>query len=270
MRFTFSFILAFFMAIQLEAYQPIRVMLGKPDETDQQAHITIHLPPDPNGASVIICPGGGYGGVVAGPEGNRIAVWLREHGFTGVVLQYRLPKGRHHVPLADAQSALKYMREHAAAYKLDPNQIGVMGFSAGGHLASTLATHAPSDKLRPEFAVLVYPVITMQQHTHAGSKRNLLGANPSDELIKQYSNELRVTAKTPPTFLAHAVDDKPVPPINSKLFHDACKKHEVPSVYLELPDGGHGLNGYQGPSWDKWQQESMKWMKQLIQKQAGK
>ncbi|MBH56616.1 MAG: alpha/beta hydrolase [Planctomycetaceae bacterium] len=265
MRLTLPLILAFFTATQLQAYQPIRVMLGKPDENKEQAFIDIHMPTDPNGMSVIICPGGGYGNVVAGPEGNNIAAWLREHGITGVVLHYRLPRERHDVPLSDAQAAYTHMREHASGLKLDANRIGVMGFSAGGHLASTLATHATTNKLRPAFAILVYPVITMRQHTHAGSKRNLLGVNPTEDLIKQFSNELRVSPDTPPTFLAHAIDDEPVPPINSKLFHQACKKHDVPSVYLELPDGGHGLNGYQGASWDKWQSESLKWMLGLFQ-----
>ncbi|MEC9096359.1 MAG: alpha/beta hydrolase [Planctomycetota bacterium] len=263
MRFTLTLILAFFLTASSQACQPIRVQLGKPDENNEQAQITIHPPTTPNGISVIICPGGGYGGVVAGPEGNQIAVWLGEHGITGVVLQYRLPQGRYEVPHQDAQSALKYLRKHAERLKLNPNQIGVMGFSAGGHLASTLATHATKDLLRPNFAVLIYPVITMQTHTHAGSKRNLLGANPSAALVARFSNELRVTSKTPPTFLAHAVDDKPVPPINSELFHKACKTNKVPSRYLELPDGGHGLNGYQGASWDKWQRESLKWIFEL-------
>ncbi len=263
MRSFLVLILAFFMTGPLQAYQPIRIMLGKPDENNEQAHITVHMPIEPTGKSIIICPGGGYGGVVAGPEGNGIAVWLREHGITGVVLQYRLPRGRHAVPLSDAQTALKYMREHANEFKLDPNDIGVMGFSAGGHLASTLATHAPSETLRPDFAILIYPVITMGQHTHGGSKRNLLGPDPSDALIKKYSNELRVDKNTPPTFLAHAIDDEPVPPINSRLYHEACKQHAVRSIYLELPDGGHGLNGYKGPSWDKWQSEAIKWLRWL-------
>ncbi|MBA63014.1 MAG: alpha/beta hydrolase [Planctomycetaceae bacterium] len=263
MRFIYTFILAFFIANSLQACQPIQVKLGKSDENNEQAELTIHLPPNPNGTSVIICPGGGYGGVVAGPEGDRIAGWLGEHDITGAVLRYRLPRGRHEVPHHDAQSALKYIREHAQRLNLDPNKVGVMGFSAGGHLASTLATHATTDALRPDFTILIYPVITMQKHTHTGSKRNLLGANPSDELVKRFSNELRVTSRTPPTFLAHAVDDKPVSPINSELFHQACKKHKVPSIYLELPDGGHGLNGYQGASWEKWQQESLQWILKL-------
>jgi len=263
MRSTLTLILAFFMATPSPASQPNRVMLGKPDENNEQAFIDIHVPPKPNGTSIIICPGGGYGRVVAGPEGENIAVWLGEHGITGVVLHYRLPQGRHQVPLTDAQSAMKHLREHANDLHLDGDKIGVMGFSAGGHLASTLATHATTDELRPAFTVLIYPVITMREHTHGGSKRNLLGPTPSDKLIKQFSNELRVTPQTPPTFLAHAVDDKPVPPINSKLFHEACKKHKVPSIYLELPDGGHGLNGYQGPSWDKWQAKSLTWILDL-------
>ena len=146
MRLTLPLILAFFGATQLQAYQPIRVMLGKPDENKERAFIDIHMPTEPNGMSVIICPGGGYGNVVAGPEGNRIAVWLREHGITGVVLHYRLPRGRHHIPLSDAQAAYTYMREHASGLKLDAKRIGVMGFSAGGHLARS----EPEDRARAE------------------------------------------------------------------------------------------------------------------------
>ena len=243
------------------AYQPVRVELTDEDETGQRAFMDVHLPSEPNGTVVLICPGGGYGGLAWGAEGDGIATWLRSHGIAGAALNYRLPKGRHSVPLADAQRAMR--EPHRMAGELKFKRIGVMGFSAGGHLAATVATQSKNKNERPDFAVLIYPVITMGDQTHRGSRRNLLGETPSTAMIEQFSNHLQVTPETCPTFLAHAVDDKPVPPIHSQLFYDACRKHGVPSVYLRLPDGGHGLNGYKGDSWDKWQSESLKWISDL-------
>ncbi len=246
---------------------------GVPGEGE--AFLTVHAAPQPRGPAIVICPGGGYGGLVTGAEGHGIAAWLNRHGITGAVLEYRLPSGRSEVPLLDAQQALRTLRARAAEWKCDPHRIGILGFSAGGHLASTAATHfdagdpAANDPVaksscRPDFAILVYPVISMtSDFTHQGSKRNLLGANPTAELVRRFSNELQVTDRTPPTFLAHALDDKPVPPDNSRVFHEALRKHNIPSRYLELPSGGHGLNGYKGPMWDAWQTESLAWLEQL-------
>ena len=233
--------------------------------------ITVHHPAQPNGAAMIICPGGGYGGLVMGAEGNGIAKWLNQHGITGVVLAYRLPKGRPFVPLTDAQQAIRFVRSKAKVWGLDPQRIGIIGFSAGGHLASTAATHFdagnpsatnPVQQLscRPNFAVLVYPVITMGAKTHQGSKTSLLGPAPTPELVELFSNEKQVTAQTPPTFLAHAQDDRAVPPDNSQMFYDALRAHKVAGEYLALPTGGHGLNGYKGPAWDAWQTKSLAWL----------
>jgi acetyl esterase/lipase len=149
-----------------------------------------------------------------------------------------------------------------------------MDFSAGGHLASTAGTHFDNGdpkaadviervSCRPDFMILVYPVITMDDTAHAGSRTNLLGRDPSPKLIELFSNEKQVTDKTPPAFLAHAIDDKPVPPENSKAFYAALQKHKVPSKYLELPSGGHGLDGYKGPMWDAWQEQSLAWLVEL-------
>ena len=222
----------------------------------------------------MICPGGGYGGLVVGPEGHGIAAWLNEHGITGVVLEYRLPRGRHAVPLLDAQRAIRTVRASGKIWNVDPAKIGIIGFSAGGHLASTAATHfddgdpTATDAIdrvscRPDFAILVYPVVTMGETTHGGTKANLLGKDPSPKLLKLYSNEQQVTDDTPPMFLAHALDDQPVPPENSRLLYAALQKHNIPSEYLELPSGGHGLNGYKGPMWDAWQTQSLKWLASL-------
>jgi acetyl esterase/lipase len=225
-----------------------------------KASYTVHLPTEPNGAAVVICPGGGYGGLVVGGEGHGIARWLNAHGIAGIVLEYRLPAGHDRVPLLDAQKALTLTRSRAAEWKIAPKKVGIIGFSAGGHLASTAATHF-SPENRPDFAILIYPVITMSAGTHGGSKKNLLGPTPSDELANLYSNEKQVTKDTPPTFLAHALDDKTVPIENSRLFHQACQAKGVPSKLLELSKGGHGLNGYKGPSWDAWQQQSLAWLR---------
>lgn len=242
-----------------------------PDSAARKAAITVHQPQQPNGTAVVICPGGGYGGLVTGAEGHGIAGWLNKQGITGIVLEYELPAGRSMIPLQDAQRAIRYARANAKSLKLDPQRIGIMGFSAGGHVASTAGTHfdagdkTAADPLnrvscRPDFMVLIYPVITMGELTHAGSKRNLLGKSPDEATVRWFSNETQVTKNTPPAFLAHAKDDKVVPPEHSRMFHAAMQKNRVPSKYLELPSGGHGLNRYQGPMWDAWQQQSLQWL----------
>jgi acetyl esterase/lipase len=237
----------------------------------EKASITVHLPANPNGAAVIICPGGGYGGLVTGPEGHGIAEWLNQRGIAGIVLEYRLPKGNSNLPLLDAQQAIRMVKLRAGDWNIDPQKIGIIGFSAGGHLASTAATHFDSGdqqaadpvarmSSRPDFAILIYPVISMGPLTHSGSKRNLLGPDPSPELVNRFSNEKQVTSHTPPTFMAHAQDDGTVSPENSQLLYDALMAHGVPARYLKLPYGGHGLNGYKGPMWDEWQAKSLLWL----------
>ncbi len=238
---------------------------------DANVTVTVHHPARPNGAAIVICPGGGYGGLVMGAEGHGIAAWLNRYGIIGVVLEYRFPKGNPAVPLLDAQRAIRTVRANAKAWGCDSGKIGIMGFSAGGHLAATAGTHFdagnadaadPIDRVscRPDFLLLIYPVISMGEKGHAGSRTNLLGPDPSAEQIKLFSNELQVTAQTPPAFLAHAKDDDPVPPENSRMFHAALKANRVPTEYLELPRGGHGLNGYQGPMWTAWQEQSLHWL----------
>jgi acetyl esterase/lipase len=237
----------------------------------EDATITVHRAAKPNGTAMVICPGGGYGGLVTGAEGHGIAQWLNGHGVTGIVLEYRLPKGRAYVPLLDAQRALRTVRSRAGEWGIDPKHIGIIGFSAGGHLASTAGTHFdagdaksadPIEQVscRPDFMVLVYPVISFGEKAHQGSKSNLLGKDPTPELVKLFSNEEQVTKETPPAFLAHAVDDNAVVPENSRMFAEALKAHGVEAKYLELPNGGHGLNGYKGPSWDAWQTQSLQWL----------
>lgn len=250
---------------------PEKAPVGDGSYDEANAFITVHPAARPNGAAVVICPGGGYGGLVTGAEGHGIADWLNLHGIAGIVLEYRLPKGRSQVPLLDAQRALRTARSKAKDWGIDPARLGIIGFSAGGHLASTAGTHFdagdakspdPVERVscRPDFMILVYPVITMDSTTHGGSRTNLLGKEPTPELVALYSNEKQVTDQTPPAFLTHALDDKVVVPDNSRHFYEALVARKVPAKYLELPSGGHGLNGYKGPMWDAWQKQSLEWL----------
>jgi acetyl esterase/lipase len=255
------------------ALWPEQAPLGDGNFEQANATITVYRPPIEKStrAAFVICPGGGYGGLVDGPEGHGIAKWLVQHGIAGIVLNYRLPRGRPYVPLLDAQRAIRTVRAEAKAWDIDPNRIGIMGFSAGGHLASTAATHfdtgdpAAADAVarvscRPDFAALIYPVVSMGPETHGGSKANLLGRDPKPELVDLFSNQKQVTDQTPPMFLAHAKDDTVVVPENSRALYEALRAHNIPAEYLELPSGGHGLNGYQGPMWDAWQSGLLEWL----------
>jgi acetyl esterase/lipase len=246
------------------------------------ATITVSVPGGKtDAAAVVICPGGGYGGLAVEPEGHGIARWLNQHGIAGVVLEYRLPKGRAMVPLLDAQRAVRTVRFNAKAWGIDPDRIGIMGFSAGGHLAATAGTHFdggdpkaadPVDRVscRPDFAILIYPVITMGAKSDGGTKGNLLGRNPKPEMVDLFSNEKQVTRQTPPMFLAHAKNDATVSPDNSRMMCEALRAHGVAAEYLELPSGGHGLNGYKGPMWDAWQAKSLEWLAAQKMLPAGK
>ncbi|MFZ9437091.1 MAG: alpha/beta hydrolase [Opitutales bacterium] len=239
-----------------------------------KAKLTVHLPDNPNGAAIVICPGGGYGGLVTKGEGHGIAAWLNAHGIAGIVLEYRLPAGRPYVPLLDAQRALRTVRANAAKWKIDAKKVGIIGFSAGGHLASTATVHfdlgegkttdaIARESSRPDFSILIYPVISMDVGVHRGSKKNLMGETPAAGLPEYFSTQKHVKASTPPSFLAHAIDDKVVDIENSRMFYAAQQKAGLPTRLVELPSGGHGLNGYKGPSWDKWQAESLLWLKEL-------
>jgi acetyl esterase/lipase len=225
--------------------------------------LTVFLPAggEGTGAAMVICPGGGYGGL-APHEGAGYAEWLAKNGVAGFVLKYRLGSGGYHHPamLNDAARAIRLVRSRAAEWKLDPQRIGVMGSSAGGHLASTILTHFdagqpdaadPIDRLssRPDLGVLCYPVITMGEFTHGGSKKNLLGENPSPELIDLLSNEKQVIKETPPTFIFHTYADAGVPVENALLFAEALRKNHVPFDLHIYEKGGHGMG--LGPQRDK-------------------
>lgn len=191
--------------------------------------------------AVIICPGGGYVALAALHEGAQWRNFFASKNMAVVVLKYRMPHGVHQVPAEDVYETLRYLKAHAAELNILPNQIGIMGSSAGGHLASTVATKAPAD-LRPAFQILFYPVITMEQGvTHQGSRENLLGKQPSDELVRLYSNELQVKADTPPAFIVLAADDDVVPVANGLRYYQALADKKVPSELHCYPSGGHGF-----------------------------
>ncbi len=235
-------------------------------------------PADPakaNGAAVVVCPGGGYGALAVDHEGTQVARWFNSIGVSAYVLKYRLgPRYRHPAPLQDAQRALQTVRANAEKWHIAPHRIGVMGFSAGGHLASTAATHFldaqpnaedPVARVasRPDFAILCYPVISMTEaFGHTGSKRNLLGEKPDPELVKSLSSELQVTANTPPTFLFHTVEDTGVPPENSIAFFTACRKHKVPVEMHLYQFGPHGVGLAPGdPVLSSWKDRLRDWLR---------
>ncbi|MEP6805098.1 MAG: alpha/beta hydrolase [Flavobacterium sp.] len=239
--------------------------------------LSIFLPKEskPNQAAVLIFPGGGYQHLAIDKEGTKVAQWFNSLGIVGIVVKYRLPndkimKNKNIGPLQDAQEAMRYIRENAAKYNIDPNKIGIMGFSAGGHLASTLATHydektyETTSKIsaRPDFALLIYPVISMQNDiTHKGSQESLLGKNASQDLIDSFSNEKRITAQTPPTFLVHATDDTVVLPENSINYYLALKKNAVKAELHIYEKGGHGFGlGVQDTS-KFWTRDCEEWLK---------
>ncbi|NCB84662.1 MAG: alpha/beta hydrolase [Bacteroidia bacterium] len=222
------------------------------------------------GTAVLICPGGGYSGVSAVKEGAEIAKWFNELGVSAFVLYYRMPNGHHEIPLKDAQTALSIIQKRAREWKINKNKIGIMGFSAGGHLASTVGTHFRIKAERPAFMLLAYPVVTMNKDlTHKGSRDNLLGKNPSDELVKLYSNELQVNKQTPPTFIIHARDDGAVPIANSENLLEALQKNKVPAKLVTYDEGGHGFGmRKKGIPVENWPQEMKAWLteRKLISK----
>lgn len=223
-----------------------------------------------SGTAVLICPGGGYSGVSQIKEGSEFAKWFNDLGVSAFVLYYRMPNGHYEIPLNDAQKALAIIHQRAKEWNINKNKIGVMGFSAGGHLASTVGTHFKSKIERPAFMILGYPVVTMDStYTHKGSRNNLLGKNPSEELVKLYSNELQVTKKTPPTFIVHARDDKTVPIANSRNLAKAIQDKGISCELKEYDLGGHGFGmRKKGIPADNWDQELKAWLlKQKLIKQ---
>ncbi|WP_144607247.1 alpha/beta hydrolase [Algoriphagus algorifonticola] len=245
--------------------------------------IEVYLPSKQiaTGQAVVLFPGGGYGILAYDWEGTDFAKWLNSQGIAGIVVKYRLPissslTNPKEVPLLDAQRAIRLVRHHAESWNINPEKVGVMGFSAGGHLASTLSTQysieleRDKDALdmisaRPDFSILVYPVITFQdKYTHGGSRKNLLGENASQELLDRFSNEKNVNSKTPPTFLVHAQDDLAVPVENSLLYYQALRANEVSASLHLYPSGGHGFAfGLGKGAVENWRLVLLGWIKTL-------
>jgi acetyl esterase/lipase len=255
-------------AAQPKTYElwPNGAPLTKGKGTADVPTVTVYPAPaeKATGAAVVICPGGGYGGLAMGHEGHDIARWLNSLGATGVILKYRLSPYRHPVPLLDAQRALRFTRAHATEWGIDAKRVGVMGFSAGGHLASTAGTQFDSGKAdaedpvdrqscRPDFLILGYPVITLKgRYAHGGSRDNLLGKGADDKLVESLCNEKRVTPQTPPTFLVHTTEDTAVPPENSVFFYEALRKAKVPAEMHIYEKGRHGLGLGKGTAFATW------------------
>ena len=253
--------------LQEQAISTDIVRIGKV----QVPQIEVYLPNKRSvtGQAVIICPGGGYSILAYDWEGTDVAKLLNAHGIAAIVLKYRLPDSLSstapdQVPLMDAKQAMRIVREKAASWNINPNKIGIMGFSAGGHLASTLSTHF-EEETKPNFSILIYPVISMDKSiAHMGSRNNLIGKQPSEEMAKLYSNELQVTTNTPPTFLIHATDDQSVPVENSLLYYQALKKNKVPTEMHIYPAGGHGFGLANGNrSLESWPVLLIEWMRGL-------
>jgi acetyl esterase/lipase len=238
--------------------------------------LTVFLPPKEkaNGTAVIICPGGGYSILAASHEGYDVAKKFNDWGFAAFVLKYRIPDEKTMVnkeigPLQDAQRAIQMVREKAKEWGINPNKIGIMGFSAGGHLASTAGTHfnkavienKNKTSVRPDFMILIYPVISFSDSIgHIGSRDNLLGKNPSAEKIKEYSNELQITMNTPPAFLVHAGNDDAVKVENSIDFYEAEQKNNIPAELHIYPKGGHGFGMNNPTTKDQWMERLKNWL----------
>lgn len=270
MNLVMSVVLSLLAASSLPAPAAEPIVLwpeGAPGSLGQgEAHIPslTPYPADPavaTGAAMVVLPGGGYGGLAA-HEGRDYALWLNQQGISAWVLKYRLGSHgyRHPRMLEDASRAIRLVRARAADWKVDPARIGIMGSSAGGHLASTLLTHFDEGRpdaadeverrsSRPDLGILCYPVITLGEFTHQGSKRNLLGAEPDPKLVEDLSNEKRVTARTPPTFLWHTVEDQAVPLENSLTFAMALRRAGVPFELHVFEKGRHGIGLANGHPW---------------------
>jgi len=242
--------------------------------------LTLFLPPrdKANGTAVVICPGGGYHHLAMAHEGVEVARRLNAMGIAAFLLKYRLPSDETMIdkrigPLQDAQRAIQLVRQNAAKWGVNAGRVGIMGFSAGGHLASTAGTHfsrsfidnKDSISLRPDFMILIYPVISFSDNIgHRGSRDNLLGKNPDTAAIREYSNELQVSPHTPPGFLVHAGDDRTVPVANSLEFYEALQRNGVPSELHVYPHGGHGFGLHNPTTKDEWPERLKNWLDGLF------
>lgn len=252
------------------------------DSPHDKPSISVHRAPEAkaNGTAVVICPGGGYGFLADDHEGKQVADYFNGLGVTAFVLKYRIvgkdrPGPLHPAPLEDAQRAIRLVRAKAKEFGIDPHRVGIMGFSAGGHLASSVATHFHTDPVsaldpidmqsdRPDFAILAYPVISMKNGvTHGGTRKNLLGDNPDEKLIEHMSNELQVTKQTPPTFIFQTSADTAVVPENAIRFYTALKKAGVPAELHIYEKGRHGVGLGRDPKWTGGEKSIATWPDRL-------
>ena len=273
------------MAAMLSAQQRIDLDLwpnGAPnnnglaieDETGDVSHVDrvvnaelyVYRAAQPNGMAVIMCPGGGYGGLAISHEGHDMASWFNAQGITYAVLKYRMPNRHYEVPLTDAEQAIRLMRQCAKEWNINPHRIGIMGASAGGHLAASLATLYSSEETRPDFQILFYPVISMEQSiTNGGTRINLLGDSPAPELIKKYSLENQVDAETPQAFIMLSSDDKAVVPQNSINYYLALLANNVPVSMHIYPTGEHGWGFRDSFAYKRqWTGELEKWLREGV------
>ena len=254
------FIVAMIATLTVAAQKPVEIKLwpdGAPTPTglesageEQKGDVVINVADPvlyvypakkPNGTAVMMCPGGAYYGLAMDHEGRDMAAWFNSMGITYAVLKYRMPNGHSEVPLEDAEQAMRLLRSRAAEWGINPNSIGVAGASAGGHFATTLATHYSDSSVRPDFQILFYPVVSMEDGvTHAGSRRYLMGENPSAGEVHRLSNELHVNADTPKAFIIVSSNDKVVPVENSLRYYSALVKNGVSVQLCAYPTGGHG------------------------------
>lgn len=293
-------LLFYFFMMQLHAQQTIPLYDGKipnskPYETKEvwepqdngdtivhftsQPTLTVFLPDKKivNGTAVVICPGGGYWVTSIVKEGFAVAKEFNKWGVTAFVLKYRIPNdssmGDKKIgPLQDAQRAIQLVRMHAKEWNLNEDKIGIMGFSAGGHLASTASTHfnhsyienSSNINLRPDFSILIYPVISFQDSIgHIGSRDQLIGQNPPKQLLDSFSNEVQVTAQTPPTFLVHATDDDVVPVMNSVVYYEHLLQFKIPAEMHIYKSGGHGFGMINSTTKDLWMERCKNWMESM-------
>lgn len=230
------------------------------------AVLMVYKPAKPNGTCVICAPGGGYFGVSMVNEGTSYSTWMNKLGITFVVLKYRMPNSHHEIPLNDGEQAIRLLRQHAAEWGINPSKVGIMGHSAGGHFAATLSTLYTSKETRPDFSILMYPVISMEKEiTHMGSREALLGKNPSEELVNRFNLHMQVNENTPPAILVLASDDNTVNPLNSIGYYSALIKHGVQNCSMFIyPYGGHGF-GFEDRFMFKreWTAEVESWLRTL-------
>lgn len=263
------------VALSAVAQEKIEILFSNPDARDLHVDMsdlsvdpgmTVYRPAKPNGIAVIMCPGGGYSHQAAAHEGHEMAQWFNAQGITYVVLKYRIPKQRVRVPLEDAEQAVRLVRGHAKDWGVNPSKIGIMGASAGGHLASTLATHYSDSLSRPDFQILFYPVVSMNPAvTHMGSHNNLMGKDATKALEDEYSNELCVNKSTPQAFIMLSCDDTAVPPANSINYYYALTANGVPVSMHIYPEGGHGWGFRDSFKYKRqWTGELEKWLREQV------